>query len=167
LALAWGAYALFAKQNMDGIALIVSAFIIFFISSRFHKRTPAGNETYQKLEGFRQFVAKAERPVIERLMKEDPLYYDKTMPFALAFGYLSQWNKQFEGLLTQPPSWYTGPMMYGPGMNQSWNTFSESFPSEISNIGSVFGSSPSSSSSGGGGGGFSGGGGGGGGGGSW
>ncbi|MBK9981444.1 MAG: DUF2207 domain-containing protein [Saprospiraceae bacterium] len=167
IALAWGAYALFAKQNVDGIALIVSAFIIFFISSRFHKRTPAGNETYQKLEGFRQFVSKAERPIIERLMKEDPLYYDKTMPYALAFGYLSQWNKQFEGLLTQPPSWYTGPMMYGSGMNQSWNTFSESFPSEISNIGSVFGSSPSSSSGGGGGGGFSGGGGGGGGGGSW
>ena len=168
ISLAWGAYALFAKQNMDGIALIISAFIIFFIASRFHKRTPAGNETYRKLEGFRQFVAKAERPVIERLMKDDPLYYDKTMPFALAFGYLSQWNKQFEGLLTQPPSWYTGPVMYGSGMNQSWNTFSESFPSEISNIGSVFGSSPSSSSSGGGGGGgFSGGGGGGGGGGSW
>ncbi|MEO6132559.1 MAG: DUF2207 domain-containing protein, partial [Saprospiraceae bacterium] len=29
IALAWGAYAIFAKQNMDGIALIVSAFIIF------------------------------------------------------------------------------------------------------------------------------------------
>ncbi len=167
IALAWGAYAVFAKQNLDGIALIFSGFILFFISSRFHKRTPAGNESYQKLEGFRQFVAKAERPVIERLMKDDPLYYDKTMPYALAFGYLKQWNKQFEGLLTQPPSWYSGPMMYGPGMNQSWNTFSESFPSEISNIGSVFGSSPSSSGSGGGGGGFSGGGGGGGGGGSW
>lgn len=167
ISLAWGAYALFAKQNVDGIALIVAAFIIFFISSRFHKRTLAGNEKYQKLEGFRQFVAKAERPVIERLMKDDPLYYDKTMPYALAFGYLAQWNKQFEGLLTQPPSWYTGPVMYGTGMHQSWNTFSESFPSEISNIGSVFGSSPSSSSSGGGGGGFSGGGGGGGGGGSW
>ncbi|MEO6130874.1 MAG: DUF2207 domain-containing protein, partial [Saprospiraceae bacterium] len=147
------------------------AFIIFFISSRFHKRTLAGNETFQKLAGFRQFVAKAERPVIERLMKDDPLYYDKTMPYALAFGYLSQWNKQFEGLLTQPPSWYSSPaMMYGGDMNRSWNTFSQSFPSEISHIGSVFGSSPSSSGSGGGsggGGGFSGGGGGGGGVGSW
>ncbi|MEP6647254.1 MAG: DUF2207 domain-containing protein [Saprospiraceae bacterium] len=170
LSLGWGAYTLFAKQNTDGIALIVCAFIIFFIASRFHKRTLAGNETYQKLEGFRQFVAKAERPVIERLMKDDPLYYDKTMPYALAFGYLSQWNKQFEGLLTQPPSWYTGPAMYGTDLNRSWSDFSQSFPSEISNIGSVFGSSPSSSSSGGGGGfsgGFSGGGSGGGGGSSW
>src|SRR5687768_11953541 len=169
IALAWGAYAIFANQNMDGIALVVTAFILFYFANRFNKRTLAGNQTYQKLEGFRQFVAKAEKPVIERLLKDDPMYYDKTMPFALAFGYLSQWNRQFEGLLTQPPSWYTGPMMYGHGGMNSWNTFSESFPSEIDNIGSVFDSAPASSGSGGGGGGggFSGGGSGGGGGGSW
>ena len=167
IAIAWGAYAIFVKQNFDGIALGVTGLILFYFASRFNKRSPAGNKTYQKLEGFRQFVARAERPVIERLMKEDPLYYDKTMPFALAFGYLKQWNKQFEGLLTQPPSWYSGPMMYGHGGMQSWSTFAESFPSEINNIGSVFSSSPSSSGSGGGGGVSSGGGSGGGGGGSW
>lgn len=170
IAIAWGAFALFALQNMDGIALGVAGFILFFFASRFNKRSPAGNEKYRKLEGFRKFVAKAEKPVIERLRKEDPLYYDKTMPYALAFGYLSQWNRQFDGLLTQPPSWYSSPMMYGTDLTRSWNTFSESFPSEINNIGSVFSSSPGSSSGGGGGfggGGSSGGGSGGGGGSSW
>lgn len=168
IALAWGAYAIFMKQNLDGIALVLTGFLLFYFTGKFNKRTISGNETYRKLEGFRQFVAKAERPVIERLMKDDPLYYDKTMPFALAFGYLKQWNRQFDGLLMQPPSWYSGPIMYGHGMTNSWNTFSESFPSEINNIGSVFSSAPSSSGSGGGGGGgFSGGGSGGGGGGSW
>src|SRR5688572_1159644 len=171
IAIAWGAFSIFARQNLDGIALVIAGFILLFIANKFNKRSPAGNTTYQKLEGFRQFVAKAEKPVIERLLKDDPLYYDKTMPFALAFGYLKQWNRQFEGLLTQPPSWYSGPMMYGAGLNQSWSTFSENFPSEINSIGSVFGSTPSGS--GGSGGGFSGGGGssgggsGGGGGGSW
>lgn len=168
IALAWGAYALFGQQNLDGIALIVTGIVLFFFASRFNKRTPAGNETYRKLEGFRQFVAKAERPVIERLMQDDPMYYDKTMPYALAFGYLKQWNGLFAGLLTQPPSWYHGHGMHGAALTQSWNTFSESFPSEINQIGSVFSSAPSSSGSGGGGGGgFSGGGSGGGGGGSW
>jgi uncharacterized membrane protein len=57
--------------------------------------------------------------------------------------------------------------MYGSDLTRSWTSFSESFPSEINNIGSVFSSAPSSSSSGGGGGGSSGGGSGGGGGGSW
>jgi uncharacterized membrane protein len=168
IAVAWGCYAVFANQNLDGLALIGVGILLFILTGTFNKRSPLGNETYRKFEGFRQFVDKAERPIIERLMKEDPLYYDKTMPFALAFGYLRKWNKQFEGLLTQPPSWYSGPMMYGGDPMRSWSTFSESFPSEINNISSVFSSSPSSSSSGGGGGGgFSGGGGGGGGGGSW
>jgi uncharacterized membrane protein len=167
-ALGWGGYAVFAQQNLDGFALIATGLLLFYFASRFNKRSPAGNKTYQRLEGFRQFVKKAERPVIERLMKDDPLYYDKTMPYALAFGYLKQWNHQFEGLLTQPPSWYGAPGMHGAYMGQSWNTFSESFPSEINSIGSVFSSAPSSSGSGGGGGGgFSGGGSGGGGGGSW
>lgn len=166
-ALAWGGYAVFARQNMDGFALIATGFILFYFASKFNKRTPAGNETYRKLEGFRLFVKKAERPVIERLMKEDPMYYDKTMPFALAFGYLKQWNNQFQGLLTQPPTWYGAPGMHGAALGQSWSNFSESFPTEINSIGSVFNSAPSSSGSGGGGGGFSGGGSGGGGGGSW
>jgi uncharacterized membrane protein len=168
VALAWGAYAVFAKQNLDGFALIGAGILLFYFASKFNKRSPAGNKTFQKLEGFRMFVKKAERPVIERLMKEDPLYYDHTMPYALAFGYLKQWNKQFEGLLTEPPSWYGSPGMHGAHLTQSWGNFSESFPSEINSIGSVFSSSPSSSSSGGGGGGgFSGGGSGGGGGSSW
>jgi uncharacterized membrane protein len=167
IAMAWGAYAVFTMQNLDGIALIVTGIILFFFAGRFNKRTPTGNETYRKLEGFRQFVSKAERPVIERLIKEDPLYYDKTMPYALAFGYLKQWNGLFAGLLTQPPSWYHGHGMHGAALTQSWTTFSESFPSEINQISSVFSSAPSSSGSGGGGGGFSGGGSGGGGGGSW
>ena len=167
IAVAWGAFAFFARQNIDGIALIITGLILFYLASRFNKRSPEGNKTYQKLEGFRQFVSKAEKPVIERLIKEDPLYYDKTMPFALAFGYLKQWNRQFEGLLTQPPSWYSSPMMYGTDLSRSWSTFSESFPSEISSIGSVFSSTPGGSSGMGGGGGSSGGGSGGGGGGSW
>ncbi len=167
VAIGWGLFAIIARQNMDGMALIITGGLLIFLATQFNKRSPEGNETYRKLEGFRQFVKKAERPVIERLMKDDPLYYDKTMPFALAFGFLKQWNNQFKGLLTQPPSWYGAPGMHGAHLGQSWDNFSTSFPSEINSIGSVFNSTPSSSGSGGGGGGFSGGGSGGGGGGSW
>jgi len=165
-AIAWGAFALFGKQNPDGIALGITGFILLFLASRFHKRSPIGNETYRKFQGFREFVSKAERPIIERLMKEDPNYYDKTLAFALAFGYLKSWTKKFDGLLTQPPSWYSGPMIYGTNSMDSFTHFAETFPSQVNTIGSAFSSSPSSSSSGGGGGGFSSGGGGGGGGGS-
>lgn len=167
VALVWGGYAVFGQENLDGIALIVVGIAMFVMATQFNKRTVSGNKTYQQLEGFRQFVKKAERPVIERLLQEDPMYYDKTMPFALAFGYLARWNKQFSGLLSQPPSWYHGRGYAGSNFNNGWSSFAESFPNEVDNIGSVFNSAPSSSSSGGGGGGSSGGGSGGGGGGSW
>lgn len=167
-ALIWGGYTLVAQKNVDGIALVITGFVMFFFASKFNKRTPAGNLTYQKYEGFRQFIKKAERPVIEKLLQEDPHYYDKTMPYALAFGYLAKWNQRFDGLLAQPPSWYSSPGIRNQsGLQHSWSSFAESFPDEVDNIGSVFSSSPSSSSSGGGSGGSSGGGGGGGGGGSW
>ncbi|MBK8554467.1 MAG: DUF2207 domain-containing protein [Lewinellaceae bacterium] len=98
VALIWGIYAII-QSNLDGIALIVVGIVLFFLASRFNKRSPEGNEMYRKMEGFRQFVKKADKPVIERLIKDDPLYYDKTLPYALAFGYIKRWNKQFEGLL--------------------------------------------------------------------
>ncbi|MDO8365970.1 MAG: DUF2207 domain-containing protein [Saprospiraceae bacterium] len=162
VALVWGIMVI--EDTLDGLALIGTGIILFFLAGKFNKRTPTGNQTYRKLAGFRLFIKKAERPVIERLMQDDPLYYDKTMPYALAFGYLARWNKHFEGLLSQPPAWYSG---YGGGnTHQSWSSFTESFPDQVDNIGSVFSSSPSSnggSSSGG----SSGGGSGGGGGGSW
>lgn len=170
ISVAWGVFAAFFKQNPDGFALILTGVILFIIATRFNKRSTSGEDTFRKLAGFREFVSKAEKPVIEKLLKEDPLYYDKTMPYALAFGYLKQWNNKFSGLLSQPPQWYGGPHVYVGNMHQSWENFSTSFPSEINTIGSVFSSAPSSSGGGGfsgGGGGFSGGGSGGGGGGSW
>ena len=158
-----GLIAVFAFDNLDGIALIITGVILLIIAILLRQRTPKGNEIYRRIEGFRQFVKKAERPVIERLMAQDPLYYDKTMPFALAFGYLKPWNKHFEGLLREPPGWYRHGGIHANTM-QSWNNFATEFPKEISQIGSVFSSSPGGSSSGGG---SSGGGSGGGGGGSW
>lgn len=166
LALVCGAAGLWVlkTQNTDGLWLLGTAVLIFILSRFFHQRNPAGNQIYTKLEGFRRFMVKVDRPVLERLLKEDPQYFDKTLPYAVAFGEVQNWTKQFEGLLTQPPAWYysrnqsLGPQQF------SWDTFSSNFSTEINTINSVFGSSPSSSS---GGGGSSGGGSGGGGGGSW
>jgi hypothetical protein len=53
-AIAWGAFALFAKQNPDGIALGITGFILLFLASRFHKRSPIGNENLQEVPGFQR-----------------------------------------------------------------------------------------------------------------
>lgn len=152
-----------ARSNFDGFFLLAAAAVIFVLAQFFRRRNMAGNQIYKRLEGFRLFMVKAERPVLEKLLKEDPHYFDKTLPYAVAFGEVKRWTGLFQDLLSEPPTWYyTRGQVYGS--HASWGAFSTNFSSEINDINSVFGSSPSSSSSGGG---SSGGGGGGGGGGSW
>lgn len=153
-----------SRDNLDGFFNLAAAGLLFGFYFLFNQRNPAGDMVYRKLEGFRQFMKKVERPVLERLLKEDPHYFDKTLPYAVAFGLVQEWTSLFDGLLTQPPSWYR---MHNQSMTAhhfNWSGFSSHFTEEMNSIGSVFGSSPSSSGSGGG---SSGGGSGGGGGGSW
>ncbi len=170
---AWGAAVLCGFLGMGNIGRNVvdaaicfgAAGLIFLISRRFNQRNVSGDQIYKKLEGFRRFLVKAEKPVLERLLKDDPAYFDKTLPYAVAFGEVKHWTGMFDGLLSAPPNWYhshshsVGPRRF------SMDSFGNQFSSEMNTIGSVFSSSPSSSGSGGGG--SSGGGSGGGGGGSW
>ncbi len=154
------------RDNLEGFLMFGAAGVIFLLSRFFRQRNEAGNRMYKRLEGFRRFIVKAERPVLERLLRDDPKYFDKTLPYAVAFGEVKRWASQFDGLLQEPPNWYHT-RGFGPGVSSfsTMDAFSTQFSQEINQIGSVFSSSPSSSS--GGGGGSSGGGSGGGGGGSW
>ncbi len=155
----------FGRDIVDGLICLGAGLSIFILSRFFNQRNVAGNKIYQRLEGFRRFVVKAEKPMLERLLQEDPTYFDKTLPYAVAFGEVQRWTRQFDGLMSQPPHWYhTSSFHAGSPQRFNMDSFGSQFSSEMNTIGSVFSSSPSSSSSGGG---SSGGGSGGGGGGSW
>jgi uncharacterized membrane protein YgcG len=137
------------------------------------KRTMDGLHHYQEVLGFKEFIKAADKDRIERLLKEDPMYFEKTLPYAMVFGYAKSWGSKFEGLLTSPPSWYVSNTPYVHGQFFNSGDFSKEFSSDMEEIKGVFTSYPESSSGGGfgdfssGGGGFSGGGFGGGGGSSW
>ncbi len=131
------------------------------------KKAPIGLASYKKLAGFELFVKDAELPRLESFLKEDPHYFDKTLPYAIVFNHVEKWAKKFEALSAPPPSWYHNPRQ---DTFSAW-VFTTHLSSAMRDMGSTFASRPSSSGSGGssfgGGGGFSGGGFGGGGGGSW
>lgn len=155
-----------------GAAIGLSSLIGFVFANYMLKKNERGVHLYQQVLGFKMFVKAAEKDKIEWLLKEDPDYFEKTLPYAMIFGYAKQWSKKFDGLLLEPPKWYVGPTgMYYHGNSFSPSEFGASFDNSIHEIQNVFTSVPASS--GGGGGGFSGGGGssgggfGGGGGGSW
>lgn len=149
------------------LSFIISSMIIFFFGRIMPKKTQKGLQVYKALDGFKEFAIKVEKTRLNMLLKEDPTYFDKTLPYAVALGIADKWAEKFEGLLKGPPVWYRG-YHY-----DSFSTvaFVNSINSSISDMNTAFTSVPSSAISGGSGfssgGGFSGGGGGGGGGGSW
>ncbi len=135
------------------------------------KRSDEGDMLFREVRGLKKFIELAEKDRIEFLVKEDPNYFDKLLPYAIAFDCADTWCKKFEGLQQEPPRWFHSnysSRFYSNGYFNA-SAFNNSFSSSLSEMRTVMSSSPSSSgsSSGGGGGSFSGGGFGGGGGSSW
>jgi uncharacterized membrane protein YgcG len=171
----------YINMNVGGfIAFLILNFIFFFfifpisaafIVKRYRLKNAKGEQLTAELLGFREFIKTAELGRIKMLLKDDPEYFEKTMPYAMAFGMLKQWSLRFESLGMATPGWYSGGSHVSGYSNL--HLFTQSFQNSMaaaqSTMGVVIspssGSSRSSSSHSGGG--FSGGGSGGGGGGSW
>ena len=137
-----------------GLTLGLSGIIGIAFTAVMLKKNQNGVRLYQEVLGFKMFVEKAEKDRLERMLKEDPDYFEKTLPYAMVFGYAKKWSSQFDGLLTEPPKWYIGGPAYGHGHFMP-SEFGKAFDSGMQEIQSAFTSMPQSS---GGGGGFSGGG---------
>ncbi len=143
--------------------LIIGFLPLFILTVIFQqyilRKNPEGRQLYQKVYGFKMFIERAEEDRLKYLLEEDPEYFDKTLPYAVAFGLTKKWTRKFDDLFKEPPKWYAH---HNPTHHNSFQSFSSGFNSNINTVKSAFSSAPSSS-----GGGSSGGGGGGGGGGSW
>ncbi len=163
------------KRYDFAISLGTSMIIVFAFGYIMPKKSRKGLEQYQILQGFADFIKRVEKPKLKVLLKKDPSYFEKTIPFAIALNVMDEWTKKFDGLLTEPPSWYRSSSLHSGHMFNAM-LLSRSINHSIASMNSAFVSKPSSSGAGsgssgfgglGGGGGFSGGGFGGGGGGSW
>lgn len=147
------------------LVLGITCIVIHFLPAR---RSETGFILQNKIKGLKQFLKHLPDDQIKKLTTDDPAYFEKLFPYAVAFGIDKAFINKFKAIdYHHTPSWY----YYGNnhrGYNQpSFNDFSSNF--KIRDVSSVFTSSPASSGSSGGGfsGGSSGGGFGGGGGGSW
>jgi len=142
-----------------GLPLIISGFLFLIFAPFMPKRTRKGAEAYWKALGLKEYINTAERYRVK--FQEQENIFEKILPYAIIFGIADKWAGAFEGIYTQPPSWYEGSF----GTHFSAAVFAHSLDSSLSSMTSAFVSKPGGGGCGGGG--FSGGGGGGGGGGSW
>lgn len=123
-------------------------------------KTDVGAQSAQVAKSLKNFLSSQSRQL--EFQAKEQYWFEKLLPYAVAFGVERVWAKRFEGIALRPPEWYSG---YS-GVHFTSASFADSLHSSMNSFASAS-TPPSSSSSGFSGGGFSGGGGGGGGGGSW
>jgi uncharacterized membrane protein YgcG len=154
------AYFLVPDNPWKGIvAGLAGGLFVLMFSGAMVAKTKLGALTREKILGFQEFMNRADR---DRLKKLGPETFYEYLPYAIALGVVDHWVDAFDGILTEPPTWFVGHGMHDQFTVRS---FSKALTSATSHLGSTMYSAPRGSGSSGGG--FSGGGGGGGGGGSW
>ncbi len=100
---------------------IASSIAVIVYMSLMTKRSKAGVEVKEHIEGLKLYVSKAEK---DRLAMHDavaaplstrgnpPVYdrkfFEKLLPFAVAMGVEKSWAKAFADIYTEPPDWYQG-----------------------------------------------------------
>jgi uncharacterized membrane protein YgcG len=75
------------------------------ISGRFTKK---GNRWAGEILGLKRFIVLAEKDRLEELVKEDPQYFFKILPYAYVLGVTNEWVADFTSLLVVAPDWYNG-----------------------------------------------------------
>ncbi len=154
----------FLRGNFLPVAAgVFLSIVIYAIISHFSPaKTLKGVTAKEYILGLKNYlqIAEKDRLLFHDAPEKKPEVFENLLPFAMVLGVADIWAKEFEGIYTTPPSWYSSPY------NTTFNAMVLSH--SLGNFNSFAATSMSSSPRGGsGGGGFSGGGGGGGGGGGW
>ncbi len=124
------------------VAGILSGLIIIVFGWFMPARTMRGTRELEKVLGFQEFLSRVEADRLERTVRT-PEMFEKYLPYAMALGVEDNWAKAFDGIYTQPPSWYTG-----PGGNHTFrpSTLTSNLGVMSTTAASVMASSPRSSS---------------------
>lgn len=126
------------------------------------KKTQYGSEQAAVARSLRNFLTSQERQLT--FQAKNQMFFEKLLPYAVAFGVEKIWAKRFDGIQMRQPEWYQGysrsnfnSVLFVSSLGRSASSFTQAATPVTSSTGHSSGFS----------GGFSGGGGGGGGGGSW
>jgi uncharacterized membrane protein YgcG len=145
-----------ASAAGPAVAIGLSGALVLAFARAMPRRTRRGRQVYEEILGFREFVSRVDKDRLERLGPRTPEQFERVLPFALVLGAADAWAGAFDGLYTQPPSWYVA----RPGGAFHPRGFVDDVGQSLGTIGAAMASTPRGGSgrSGFGGGGFSGGG---------
>lgn len=90
------------------LSLAAITVMLFVFARIMPQRAPFGAEKFAQLQGFYEFLKRAEMLRLEALLKENPKYFEQTLAYATVMGLSDHWAEKFKTLLTEPPSFYKG-----------------------------------------------------------
>ncbi len=70
------------------------------------KKTDKGEDLYYHLLGFKKFIKEASKKEIKEILERDPIYYEKTIPYAIGLRCIYVWSEKFDDLEIAIPEWY-------------------------------------------------------------
>ncbi len=138
--LQWTGFTDFTDSPAPGVICGVIALLILILFGRQLTATSLkGARTRVQILGFQEFMNRVDA---DRLKRMPPDTFEKFLPYAMALGVEHRWAKAFEGIIQNPPTWYSG----------DWSTFNtfyfvNSLGSMSQQATSTFVSAPRASSS--------------------
>lgn len=136
----WMGIADFTASPVPAVICGIIALAILVLFGRQLTATSLkGARTRVQILGFQEFMNRVDA---DRLKRMPPDTFEKFLPYAMALGVEHRWAKAFEGIIQNPPTWYSG----------DWSTFNtfylvNSLGSMSQQATSTFVSAPRASSS--------------------
>lgn len=88
------------------LGIVISGGIVAIFGRNMPKKTEKGTETYYKLRGLYEYINTAEKDRM-KFQEENNIIFEKLLPYAMSFGLIKKWTKAFDGLIKNPPDWYS------------------------------------------------------------
>ena len=94
------------------LSIAVSGLIVLAFARIMPRKTREGVRKLEEVLGLSEYIRRAEVDRIEfhDAPEKGPQLFEQLLPYAIALNLTKIWTRQFEGLLDQPPQWYSGPM---------------------------------------------------------
>jgi uncharacterized membrane protein YgcG len=134
-----------AWLGMPPLLFFLSGFatsiVIWVIGWNMPARTVTGVRVLEEVLGFEDFVSHVDADRFDRTIKT-PDMFEAFLPYAMALRVHKQWVAAFQGIYTEPPSWYGGSF----GSSFDADSFVSRLDTMSSDVGSTLTSEPRSSS---------------------
>ena len=93
---------------LQNLITVTTSTAVTFFGLATVRRSKYGNRILEEILGYREFIDKVEVDKLKMMIKDDPDLYYRVLSYAIVLGLEDKWAHKFDGMIVNPPVWYTG-----------------------------------------------------------